>query len=121
LIVADIEHFAVELLDFVRRQTTPYDLLVPLRQTPALQRHYQSSPPEAFIPHWAGFAIATEPFLPRRSTLAQPCARYIQRAGESPQSYHFKGFCSSRPRPEVPALTSDFPKRFNFKLDFRFK
>ena len=119
LILADVEHFAVELIDFVR-QSTPYDILVPVRQTPALQLHYTSLPQAAFVPHWAGFAIATEPFLPRRSTLDQPCTRYIQRAGESPQAYHFKGFCCSRPRSEVLTLTSDFPKRWHIEEFFRF-
>ncbi|HWT78110.1 MAG TPA: hypothetical protein VN648_04830, partial [Candidatus Methylomirabilis sp.] len=40
LIVADVEHFTAPLLDFVR-QHTPFDLLVPLRQTSALRKHYQ--------------------------------------------------------------------------------
>ena len=58
LVVADVEHFAVELLDAVR-QNTSFDLLVPLRHTKALQRHYQSLPQSAFTRYWAGFAIAT--------------------------------------------------------------
>ena len=58
LIVADVEHFTVELFDYVR-QHTPFDLLAPLRQTKALQKHYQALPEEAFVRHWAGLAIAT--------------------------------------------------------------
>lgn len=119
LIVADVEHFAVELLDAVRANT-PFDLLVPLRQTPEVQNHYRSLSQEAFLRHWAGFAIATENFVPRRSSQTEPCTRYIQRAGERPQTYFFKGFCCTRTRPEVPTLTSDFPKRWHIEEFFRF-
>lgn len=119
LIVADVEHFSVELLDYVR-QHTPVDLLVPLRQTAALQRHYRTLPEEAFVRHWAGLAIATETFPPRRSALTEPCHRYIQRAGERPQDYHFKGFCCTAARAEVPTLTADFPDRWHIEEFFRF-
>lgn len=119
LIVADVEHFTVELLDHVR-QHTPFDLLVPLRQTPALRKYYQSLPQESFAPHWAGFAIATETFKPRRTTLSESCQRYIQRTGERAQDYHFKGFCCTRPRPEVPTLTQAFPDRWHIEEFFRF-
>ncbi len=119
LLVADVEHFTVDRLDYVR-QHTPFDLLVPIRHTAALQRHYRALPPEAFVRHWAGFAIATETFLPRRTTLSQPCYRLIQRTGERPQDYHFKGFCCTAERPEVPALTADFPDRWHIEEFFRF-
>ena len=117
--MADVEHFTVELLDSVR-QHTPFDLLVPLRQTAALQRHYRSLPEEAFVRHWAGLAIATETFQPRRSTVTEPCYRYIQRTGERPQDYHFKGFGCTAARAEGPTLTADFPDRWHIEEFFRF-
>jgi hypothetical protein len=119
LVVADVEHFVVDLFDHVRQQT-PFDLLAPLRQTPALQKHYRAVPPEQFTPHWAGFALATETFHPRRTTASEPCYRYIQRTGERPQDYHFKGFACTRPRAEVPTLTRDFPDRWHIEEFFRF-
>lgn len=119
LVVADVEHFAVERLDQVR-QNTPFDLLVPLRHTAALEPYYRALPERAFTRHGAGFALATETFLPRRTTLSQPCYRYIQRTGERPQDYHFKGFCSTGPRSEVPTLTTDFPQRWHIEEFFRF-
>jgi hypothetical protein len=119
LIVADVEHFTVPLLDYVRGQTG-FDLLVPLRQTKSLQQHYRALPSEAFALKWAGFAIAIEPYHPRRSTLSQPCYRYIQRSGERPEEYHFKGFACTAQRPEVPALTADFPSRWHIEEFFRF-
>lgn len=119
LIVADVEHFTSGLLDYVREHTA-YDLLVPVRHTPALLKHYRALPEQAFNRHWAGFAIATETFLPRRSTLSQPLHRYIQRTGERPQDYHFKGFCCTNARPEMAALTSAFPDRWHIEEFYRF-
>lgn len=119
LIAADVEHFITELLDG-SRQDSPFDLLVPLRHTKALQQHYRSLPPEAFTPHWAGFATAVETFLPEGTTLSEPCYRYIQRTGERPEDYHFKGFCCTRQRSEVPALTRDYPDRWHIEQFFRF-
>jgi hypothetical protein len=119
LITADVEHFSTELLDLVRRDT-PFDLLVPLRHSQQLDRHYRALAPEHFTPHWAGFATATETFHPDGSTLAEPCYRYIQRTGERPAEYHFKGFGCTGQRPEVPALTSDFPDRWHIEEFFRF-
>ena len=119
LIVADVEHFTVELLDYVRQHTS-FDLLVPLRHTVALQNHYRALPQEAFVRHWAGFAIATETFQPRRTALAAPCYRYIQRTGERPDDYHFKGFICTQARSEVSALTAAFPDRWHIEEFFRF-
>jgi hypothetical protein len=120
LLVADVEHFTVEILDYVR-QHTPFDLLVPLRQTATLQKHYRALPHQVFTPHWAGFSIAREPFQPRRSTVAEPFYRYIQRSGERPQDYFFKGFCCTRAREEVAALTQDFPERWHIEEFYRFE
>jgi hypothetical protein len=119
LIVADVEHFTVELLDFVREHT-PFDLLTPTRSTQALQAYCKALPQSAFTRHWAGFAIATETFYPRRSTSSEPCCRYIQRTGERPSEYHFKAFVCTRPRPEVPTLTSEFPDRWHIEEFYRF-
>ncbi len=119
LIVADVEHFSTELLDLVRRDT-PFDLLVPLRSTKALRQHYGKIAPELFTRHWAGFATTVETFQPVGSTLAEPCYRFVQRTGEDPDHYHFKGFACTAQRAEVPALTCDFPDRWHIEEFFRF-
>jgi hypothetical protein len=119
LVTADVEHFSTELLDLVRRDT-PFDLLVPLRYSKKLDEHYRALAPAQFTRHWAGLATATDTFQPDGSTLAQPCHRYIQRTGERPAEYHFKGFACTGQRPEVAALTSDFPTRWHIEEFFRF-
>lgn len=119
LVVADVEHFSTEVLDFVRRDT-PFDLLVPLRHSKNLDQHYREIPAENFTRQWAGFATATETFHPDGSALPQPCYRYVQRAGERPGEYHFKGFGCTAQRAEVPALTLHFPDRWHIEEFFRF-
>jgi hypothetical protein len=119
LIVADVEHFTVELFDHVRAKT-PFDLLAPLRQTPAVLQHCRALPAEAFVEHWAGLAIATEPVHFRRSAVEQPYYRYVQRTGERPCEYHFKPFGCTSLRPEVPTLTRDFPDRWHIEEFYRF-
>jgi hypothetical protein len=119
LIVADVEHYTTELLDHIRHNTN-FDLLVPLRSTKQLQNHYRKMGPNLFAQHWAGFATAIETFQPVGSTLSQPCYRYVQRTGEGLHNYHFKGFACTAQRPDVSALTSDFPDRWHIEEFFRF-
>ncbi len=119
LIVADVEHCTVELFDWVRAQGR-FDLLAPRRQTQALLTHCQALPAGAFVHHWPGFAIATEPVHLRRSVSEQPYHQYIQRTGERPQAYHFKPFGATSARAEVPALTRDFPSRWHIEEFYRF-
>lgn len=110
----------MELLDYYVREHTIFDLLVPLRHTEALQNHCRALPSESFIRHWAGFAIATETFAPRRTTSTEPLHGYIQRSVERPEDYHFKAFACTAARQEVPALTKDFPDRWHIEEFFRF-
>ena len=120
LLVADVEHYSTEVLDLVRRDGH-FDLLVPMRYRPSQLAHYRDIPAEQFTTHWAGFATAVESFYPTGSTLATPCYRYLQRTGERTQDYHYKAFACTARRPEVPALTRDFPHRWHIEEFFRFE
>jgi hypothetical protein len=119
LLVADVELYSADMFDLVRA-LPGWDLLVPMRSTPQLQKQYRQIPPERFTRHWAGFATALETFQPVGSRLAQPCYRYLQRTGERPEEYHFKAFACTACRPEVPLLTRDFPARWHIEEFFRF-
>ena len=92
-----------------------------MRQTAALQHHDRALPPEAFVRHGAGLAIATETFQPRRTAWAAPCSRSIQRPGERPQDCHFKGCAYTQARSEVPALTAACPERWHLEECCRFE
>ena len=89
LVVADAEHFTVELLDNVKSQTN-FELLVPMPDQPSRRKKLQDLPPEVFQPRWAGYATAKLPYRPRRSQTG-PFYQYVQRQGERPEEHHFKG------------------------------
>ena len=119
LLVADVEHYGTQMLDLVRREGH-FDLLVPMRSSSAPRERYRHIPAGQFTPHWAGFATTVESFYPPGTTLTEPCHRYIQRSGERTQDYHYKAFACTARRPEIPALTQDFPNRWHIEEFFRF-
>ncbi len=90
LVVADAEHFTVELLDNVKSQTN-FELLVPMPDQPSRRKNLQDLPPEVFQLRWAGYATAKLPYRPRRSQTG-PFYQYVQRQGERPEEHHFKAF-----------------------------
>jgi hypothetical protein len=116
LVVADSEHFTVELLDRVKTGTN-FDLLVPMPAQPALLAKLKGVPPEAFTSHWPGYAIAKQTYAPQDSQ-AGPFYQYIQREGERPEDYHFNAFVSTRDGEEVEQLTEAFPKRWHVEEFF---
>jgi hypothetical protein len=116
LVLADAEHFTVDLLDAVKTETK-FDLLVPMPDRRGPRAELRALAPEAFTPRWAGFATAKRPYTPRTSQ-AGPFCQYLQRLGERPESYEFKAFLSTRDGDEVEALTEDFPKRWHIEEFF---
>jgi hypothetical protein len=116
LVVADAEHFTIELLDKVKTQTN-FELLVPMPDQPSRRKKLQEIPPEAFQPRWAGYATAKRAYTPRNSRTG-PFFQYVQRQGERPEEYHFKAFLSTTDRDEVETLTEHFPKRWHVEEFF---
>jgi hypothetical protein len=116
LVLADAEHFTVELLDQVKAQTH-FDLLVPMSDQPSLRAKLRALPPETFRPRWAGYATAKQPYTPKKSQ-AGPFYQYVQRLGERPEEYRFKAFLSTRDGDEVEGLTRDFPRRWHVEEFF---
>src|SRR5271157_1829152 len=66
LVLADAEHFTVELLDKVKTQTK-FDLLVPMPDQPSLRAKLRKLPSETFRPRWAGYATAKLAYTPKNS------------------------------------------------------
>jgi hypothetical protein len=116
LVLADAEHFTVELLDKVKTETN-FDLLVPMPDQPGLRAKLAKLPPETFQRRWAGFATAKLAYTPRNS-LAGPFYQYAQREGERPEEYHFKAFTATKDGDEVEELTGKFPKRWHVEEFF---
>jgi hypothetical protein len=116
LVLADAEHFTVELLDEVKSQTN-FDLLVPMPDQPSRRKKLQQLPPETFRPRWAGYATAKFDYTPRNCR-SGPFYQFVQRQGERPEEHHFKAFLSTTDRDEVETLTEDYPKRWHVEEFF---
>ena len=119
LVLADTEHHNVDLTDYVH-QRTPFDLLVPVRHQKSFQNFMVAIPAESFTPRWAGYATAKVPYQFKKSQ-SGPHPLYVQRSGEKPNEYEFKGFLSTRDGDECRALADHFPCRWHveefFNLD----
>jgi hypothetical protein len=116
LVLADAEHFTIELLDKVKTDTN-FDLLVPMSDQPALRKKLAALPPQTFRPRWAGYATAKLAYTPQDSQ-AGPFHQYVQRQGERSEEFRFKAFLSTRDGDEVEELTLDFPKRWHVEEFF---
>ena len=116
LVLADAEHFTVELLDRVKSETK-FDLLVPMVNRPDLLAKLRRLPPELFQPRWAGYATAKVAYTPQDSH-AGPFYQYVQREGERPEEYRFNAFLATRDGDEVEELAGEFPKRWHVEEFF---
>jgi hypothetical protein len=116
LVVADAEHHATALIDYVAA-STPFDLLVPQVGTRAQMRQIHSLPPQSFQPCWAGFALAKLPYQPKRA-LTGPHFQIVQRSGERAEEFRYKSFLCTRDTPEIDDLTLNYPKRWHVEEFF---
>ncbi len=116
LIVADSEHFNGELIREIH-QNTPFDLLVPIRNQTVYRKQCKTIDEKLFARHWAGYATAKLPYEIKRGQ-AGTYWQFIQRNGECPNEWSFKGFLSTNDRDEIQALTEDFPKRWHVEEFF---
>jgi hypothetical protein len=115
-LLADKEHFSQELFRWVKRHT-PFTLITPIPNQPVYQRRWQRLPATAFTSRWAGLATAKLPF---HFTDAPdwPLTQIIQRCGEQPDHYHFRGFLSTHDCDELQLLIEDFPQRWHIEEFF---
>jgi hypothetical protein len=116
LVMADLEHLTAELFQHVQRQT-PFDLLVPMKNTCSLQNQLHAIPAEQFTRRWAGFATLKRPYhMAQRD--AGDLFQFVQRSGEKSDDYHRNAFLSTTDRDEVDTLTLDYPKRWHVEEFF---
>ena len=116
LVMADLEHLTAELFRHVQRRT-PFDLLVPMKNTRALHQQLQAIGAERFTRRWAGFATWMQPYRMAKRD-AGDLFQLVQRTGETPDDYHLKAFLSTTDRDEVDTLTLDYPKRWHVEEFF---
>lgn len=116
LVVADAEHFSGELISDIHRRTG-LDLLVPIPNRKRYRKTLAAIPEEQFTRRWAGFATAK---LPIEIKYRHPGKyhQFVERYGERPEDWFYKGFLATSDRDEVEALTSEFPKRWHVEEFF---
>jgi hypothetical protein len=119
LVVADTEHYTAELFDHVHGET-PFDLIVPIPSRQCDQRRWRMVSPEAFTRHWAGYATAVQRYTPHDSQNG-PYYELVQRQGERPEDWQFRGFLSTTDRDPVERLTGDYPDRWHIEEFFNFE
>ena len=116
LLVADAEHFSSDLAADIH-QRSEFDLLVPFPNQRVHQQRFQAIPPDQFTRRWAGLATIKLPYQNKRGPTGTYW-QFVQRSGERPEDWTYKGFLSTSDRNEVDALTDDFPKRWHVEEFF---
>ncbi len=116
LMLADTEHYTRDLLEHVKEHT-PFDLLVPMPNGRAQQSQMRAVADSCFTPRWAGIATAKLPYQMHGSRTVL-LTQYIQRSGERPEEYAFKGFLCTRDGQEVDDLTLAYPHRWHVEEFF---
>jgi hypothetical protein len=118
LILADKEHYSQELFADVRQQEV-FDLLCALPAYPNSIQRWRKIPPSDFTEHWPGYATRIQPYyFKEQPEIAYH--EYIQRNGAAKDDYHYQAFLSNVQRPEVCALTKDYPQRWQVEEFFKF-
>lgn len=117
LVLADTEHFGVEVFHDVCEHTR-FDLLCPMRNGSREQAALAALAPELFRPRWVGLATAVQPYRFRHDD-TQPLYQLIQRCGERQGDYQYKAFLSTtNARDELEQLCYDFPDRWHVEEFF---
>lgn len=117
LVIADNEHYTVELFDWIFSDST-FDILVPMPYNPSVLKTIQTLSEEAFTRHWAGYATAKETYCLTRSNQG-PYHQFIQRKGERQNDYDFKAFLCTTDRDEMEDLSVNYPERWHIEEFFK--
>jgi hypothetical protein len=116
LLVVDCEHFSGELISDVHNRTG-FHLLVPLPNRKVYRKRFAAIPEDQFTRRWAGFATVKMPIEIKHRNPGE-YYQFVERFGERPDEWQFKGFLSTSDCEEVDALTIDFPKRWHVEEFF---
>lgn len=116
LVIADNEHYTDEILQSVSANT-PFDVLIPMRNTEGLTASLKAIPQQQFQTQWAGWATTHRPFYFKKHPENIYC-QLIQRSGEDSESFHYKSFLATRYRDEVTDLAIHYPQRWHVEEFF---
>jgi hypothetical protein len=116
LVMADNEHYTVELFDWIHSKSS-FDMLVPMPYNASVLKTIQQLPEKAFTRHWAGYATA-KALYPMRGSDHGPYHQFIQRKGEQQHHYDFKAFLCTADRDEMQDLSVHYPGRWHIEEFF---
>jgi len=111
LVLADAEHYSLELLDQVR-SSMPFDLLIPMPSHTRTLAEIRAIPAHAFKRRWIGYAIHKRPYLPRTAS-AQPYWQTVQRNGETERDETRNAFLCTAEHAAVEEPVQQYPKRWH--------
>ncbi len=117
LVVADNEHYTVELVDWISSKS-PFDMLVPMPYNQSVLRAIHNLPDQAFKHHWAGYATAKARYRMTGSA-QQSYYQFVQRKGEAHNDYDFKAFLCTSDRDEMEDLSVNYPGRWHIEEFFK--
>lgn len=112
LLIADVEHFTLELLKHMARHSK-FSILLPAPHRKGLMRQITSMD---FTPMWAGYAVAEGKYQPSASY--EPIRLIVQRTGETKQTYTYKPFVTTNHMSAADLMTIMFPERWNIEEFF---
>jgi hypothetical protein len=117
LVIADNEHYSVELFEWIHSDSC-FDMLVPMPYNTSVLRSIRSIPEEAFTRHWAGYATTKSRYRMTRDK--HGCYhQFIQRKGEQKIDFDYKAFLCTTDRDEIEDLSVNYPERWHIEEFFK--
>ena len=113
VLIADVEHFTVELLKHLAKHQK-FSILLP---TPKRKRLLREISTMDFRPMWAGYAVGEGSYQLSEHP-PQAIRQIIQRTGETQDTYTYKPFVTTSHIPAADLMTLLFPERWNIEEFF---
>jgi len=117
LVLADCEHYTIELMDWIYSQSA-FDIMVPMKDKKLIKKQIQTIPSARFQRHWAGYATTKIPYKMVRSSYG-PYYEFIQRNGERIEDYNYDAFLCTGNRDEMKDMAFSFPERWHIEEFFK--
>ena len=113
LVLADAEHFTVNIAQYFKNNTN-YDFLIPAPNTKKIIRlfdklNYQS--------HWAGFSTAITDYQYNHNK--EKYYLIVQRTGEA--KFYYKAFITADPENVLQKISENYPLRWSIEEFFNFE
>jgi len=112
ILIADVEHFTLDLLKYLAKHKK-FSFLLP---APQRKKTLRQIPRMEFTPMWAGYAVADGKY--QLSAGHGSIRQIFQRTGETEDTYAYKPFVTTSQIPAADLMTMVFPERWNIEEFF---